>query len=193
MLRKLLPLLLAVAATAGGAAGGYVLRPAAPMDGEHASGEGAADAPEAARTAGVEDQAGAGADTAEDQGEAGDLHAGDGAEHDDPSDVPDYVKLNNQFVIPVVEDGRVSAMVILSLSLEVDAGQAEAVYAREPKLRDAFLQVMFDHANMGGFRGTFTDGSNLIVLRQTLHETAVKTLGPMVRDVLIGDIARQDA
>ena len=71
---------------------------------------------------------------------------------------PEYVKLNNQFVVPVVEDGRVAAMVVLSLSLEVEAGNTEAVYQREPKLRDAFLQVLFDHANVGGFCGSFTDG-----------------------------------
>ena len=56
-------------------------------------------------------------------------------------------------------------MVVLSLSLEVEAGNTEAVYAREPKLRDVFLQVLFDHANSAAFSGSFTDGSNLILLR----------------------------
>jgi flagellar protein FliL len=104
----------------------------------------------------------------------------------------DYVKLNNQFVVPVVEGGRVSALVILSLSLEVDPGASEQIYAREPKLRDAFLQVMFDHANAGGFRGTFTDGSNLVLLRSALREVAMKTMGTIISDVLIVDIVRQD-
>jgi hypothetical protein len=106
--------------------------------------------------------------------------------------VPDYVKLNNQFVVPVVEGGRVAAMVILSLSLEVAPGSSEAVYAREPKLRDVFLQVLFDHANAGGFRGTFTDGANLVLLREALQESAASVLGAMVTDVLISDIVRQD-
>ncbi|MFN3971541.1 MAG: flagellar basal body-associated FliL family protein [Gemmobacter sp.] len=107
--------------------------------------------------------------------------------------VLDYVKLPNQFVVPVVEGGRVVAMVILSLSLEVRPGSSEIVYAREPKLRDALLQVMFDHANSGGFRGSFTDGSNLVVLRQALRETAVRVMGNVVNDVLISDIVRQDS
>lgn len=111
----------------------------------------------------------------------------------DPEMLPEYVKMNNQFVVPVLEGGLVSAMVILSLSLEVKKGATEEVYSREPKLRDAFLQVMFDHANAGGFSGSFTDGSNLILLRAALLEMARKTLGDVINDVLISDIVRQDS
>ena len=111
----------------------------------------------------------------------------------DPEMLPEYVKMNNQFVVPVLEGGQVAAMVILSLSLEVKKGASEEVYSREPKLRDAFLQVMFDHANAGGFSGSFTDGSNLILLREALLEMANKTLGDIISDVLISDIVRQDS
>ena len=111
-------------------------------------------------------------------------------EHETP---PDYVKLNNQFVVPIVEGGRVASMVVLSLSLEMAAGHTEDVYAREPKIRDAFLQVLFDHANAGGFRGSFTDGSNLVLLRRALKETATGILGDSISDVLITEIARQDS
>ena len=106
---------------------------------------------------------------------------------------PDYVKLNNQFIVPVVENGKVSAMVILSLSLEVAKGSTDAIYAKEPKFRDVFLQVLFDHANAGGFRGSFTDGANLIVLRKSLLEAAQSALPDVISDVLIADIARQDS
>ncbi len=111
----------------------------------------------------------------------------------EPQDAPEYLKLNNQFVVPVLEDGRVVSMVIMALSLEVAKGASESVYSREPKLRDAFLQVMFDHANAGGFKGDFTDGSNLIVLRNALLEAARSTLGDLVKNVLISEIVRQDS
>ena len=104
----------------------------------------------------------------------------------------EYVKLNNQFVVPVVNDDRVDALVVMSLSLELEPGQRETVYAREPKLRDVFLQVLFDHANMGGFQGNFTSGSNLEILRKSLTEAAQNILGPIVKGVLIFDLARQD-
>lgn len=106
---------------------------------------------------------------------------------------PEYAKMNNQFVVPVLEGGRVVSMVILSLSIEIPPGGAEGVYAREPKLRDSFLQVLFDHANAGGFRGSFTDGSNMILLRRALLESARVVLGEAARDVLITDIVRQDS
>lgn len=109
-----------------------------------------------------------------------------------PNLAREYVKMNNQFVVPVVSGDRVQALVVLSLSLEVPAGQKDAIYAREPKLRDSFLQVMFDHANVGGFDGAFTNANNLDVLRSALREVAQKDMGDQISDVLIIEIARQD-
>jgi flagellar FliL protein len=185
-MRKLLPVLLAIFGLGGGVGAGLFLRPSADAGGHaettteegHAAEDGQG---EAADHATEEPGANESADPAE---EGGDGH-GEGG--------PEYVKMNNQFVVPVVEDGRVDAMVVLAISLEVEAGNTEIVYQREPKLRDAFLQVMFDHANVGGFSGTFTDGSNLIVLRTNLKEAAAMILGTVVHDVLITDIARQDS
>ena len=51
---------------------------------------------------------------------------------------------------------------------------------------------MFEHANAGGFKGAFTDGSNLILLRKALLEAAQGNLGDLVKNVLISEIARQD-
>lgn len=104
----------------------------------------------------------------------------------------EYVKLNNQFIVPVVSDDSVASLVVMSLSVEIGPSQRDQVYAKEPKLRDAFLQTLFDHANMGGFEGTFTDGNTLDILRAALTETARNILGRSVTSVLIVDIARQD-
>ncbi len=104
----------------------------------------------------------------------------------------EYVKLANQFVVPVVLDERISALVVMSLSLQIAAGSQETVYSQEPKLRDSFLQVLFDHANTGGFDGAFTAGANMNALRKALLEVAQKTLGKTVEDVLIVDVVRQD-
>ncbi len=104
----------------------------------------------------------------------------------------EFVKLNNQFVVPIVEKGRVAALVVMSLSLETAPGMKEEVLNLEPKLRDAFLQVMFDHANIGGFSGAFTEAEPLRILRNALRDAARKELGDSVSNVLIVDIARQD-
>lgn len=112
---------------------------------------------------------------------------------ENPAPEMDYVKLNNQFVVPIVKDRVVVALIVLALSLEVPLGSKEAVFRREPKLRDSFLQVLFDHANIGGFDGAFTEANNLDVLRGALREVGQKEMGvEIIKDVLILEIARQD-
>ena len=111
--------------------------------------------------------------------------------NDEPSS-HEYLKLTKQFVVPVVADEEISALVTMSLSLEVRPGIAEAFYEIEPKLRDRFLQVLFDHANIGGFDGAFTRSDNLAALRNALLEVARKDLGDDVSQVLIMSVSRQD-
>lgn len=125
-------------------------------------------------------------------GGSGEASAKSGDDYGEDPNAPDFVKLNNQFVVPVVTSGRVEALVVLTLSLETGQGLRENIYSREPKLRDAFLQVLFDHSNMGGFQGAFTRSNNLDVLRGALLEVAQNQFGDDVYNVLIVDIARQD-
>lgn len=111
---------------------------------------------------------------------------------DDKASAYEYLKLTKQFVVPVVGDDEISALVTMSLSLETKPGIEESFYEIEPKLRDGFLQVLFDHANTGGFDGAFTQSSNLKTLRKSLLEVARKDLGEDVSRVLIMSVARQD-
>lgn len=104
----------------------------------------------------------------------------------------DYVRLQNQFVVPVVKSERVQSLVVMSLSLEVEAGNSDAIFEREPKLRDSFLRVLFDHAHIGGFDGQFTQSGQLSVLRVALLEAAQAVIGREVTDILITDIVRQE-
>lgn len=187
MIRKLLPVLLAILGLGIGIGAGLALRPAtSPVaDDAHAS--------ESAGEHGAEPSSHSDAASAEagaHGAEAG-AHGGGGASETGAS-VPEYVKLTNQFVVPLIEGGKVSSMVILSLSIEVKSGQTADVYTKEPKLRDSFLQVMFNHANAGGFDGPFTDSANMIALRRALLESARQALGDNAQDVLITDIVRQD-
>ncbi|UUV06131.1 flagellar basal body-associated protein FliL [Ruegeria sp. YS9] len=105
----------------------------------------------------------------------------------------EYLKMTKQFVVPVVKDDQIEAMVTLSLSLEANPAITETYYAIEPKLRDGFLQVLFDQANTGGFDGAFTESGNLDVLRKSLLEVARKEFGDDVSKVLILSVNRQDS
>jgi hypothetical protein len=115
----------------------------------------------------------------------------DTAESAAPENV-EYARLNNQFVVPVVRDAEIGALVVMSVTLEVDIGGTPDVFAVEPRLRDVFLQVMFDHANAGGFDGAFTEGGTMAILKRGLYEASAGILGDLVHDVLITDIVRQE-
>jgi len=110
----------------------------------------------------------------------------------DPDLQREYAKLDRQFVAPIVEHEQVAALLILTLSIEVDAGQTAVVFEREPKLRDRFLKVLFRHAQSGAFNGAFTAAPVMEDLRGSLLEAAQSVLGPMAHDVLVTDIIRQD-
>ncbi|MEE4189548.1 MAG: flagellar basal body-associated protein FliL [Roseobacter sp.] len=120
-------------------------------------------------------------------------------EKDDTSDEKtaaigkEYIKLSNQFVVPIVEKDRIASMVVMTLSVEVPEGRGEDVYDLEPKIRDVFLRVLFDHAAIGGFAGAFLNNDNLDTVRTSLSNAASTDFGSdFISDVLIFEIARQD-
>lgn len=168
MISKILPILFLAAGTAGGIT-------AAKLTGSPAVQTPAEDA-RAKDNPGPDDPA-AGHETKPDAGS---------------SDDSEYVRLNNQFVVPLVSNEKVVALVVLTLSLEVTPTARETVFEREPKLRDSFLQVLFDQANLGRFTGNFTKVETVRQLKTSLLEAARKELGAGVSDVLVESIARQD-
>jgi flagellar protein FliL len=103
------------------------------------------------------------------------------------------VPLDKPFVVPVFENGRPAGMVVIGLALEVGRGQASHVLTLQPRLRDAFLGVMFRHANSGGFDGSFTEGQKMADLKAALLGSAEEVMtGIPVAEVLVTEIVRQD-
>ncbi len=164
MLKKLLPIVFLLAGTGAGIGAGMVL------------------------TGPSGDKDMAKADAKIDPAEKKDKASKDGKEDGGT----EFIKMHSQFVVPIIRHNEVSALVVMSLSLEAEPGLSEKFYAREPKLRDMFLQVLFDHANMGGFDGAFTSPSALDPLRTALREVAQAQMGDSIHSVLITDLARQD-
>ena len=139
------------------------------------------------------------AEAAKPEGEVETAFRDEPAAEAEPSHPPDadappseYVKLNRQFVVPVIEGGRVAAMMVLSLAVEVPEGGSDAVFSHEPKLRDAFLRVLFTHAQSGGFSGVFTRPEAMADLRGSLLLAARKVLGASVHEILLTNLVRQD-
>lgn len=111
---------------------------------------------------------------------------------DEPMEEFEYVNIEKQFVVPLIEDETLTGMALMSLSLEIAPGTREEVYAREPKLRDEFLRVLFAYASIGGFNGNYLEANDLKIVRSDLTQVAQNILGPIVNEVLIVDMIRQD-
>ena len=100
MKRILIPLFLGVLGLVAGGASALALRPAPVAEPASDAGSDHAAAkptPDAAGGHGSEQSSG---------------HGSEGADKD--TEAPEYARLSNQFVVPVLEQGRVTAMVILS-------------------------------------------------------------------------------
>lgn len=105
----------------------------------------------------------------------------------------EVVRLPNQFVVPLIQDGQVRAMVVIGLALELTPGHRFEISRDGPRLQAVLLQLLFDHANIGGFDGLFTSGEVLLALRRTLREAVRAEIGPHLHDVLITDLLRQES
>lgn len=190
-MKMLFPVILAIIGLAGGVAAGHFLKPApeptATAGGDHG---------DSAKTASMADDHGGGGDHGEDSFDPPPEDPSsipEAADHDPEEDEKyEYIALDKQFIVPLVNETRVQAMIILSLSLEARIDGVDLVHRRSPKLRDVFLQVLFRHAHSGGFAGVFTGGQAMADLRAGLRDAAKGVLGDAVHDVLVTEIVRQD-
>lgn len=180
MMRLLIPVIIALVGLGGGVGAAIFLRPPP----EPAGAVEAAPTPcgDTGTEMAMEGHGGEGDHGVEPHTEDSEAHIGDS----------EYTELGDQFVVPVVEDGSVQALVVLTLSVETDPGFGDEILAHAPKLRDVFLRELLDHANLGGFKGTFTSNGTLDRLRTALRESGKKVMGGELRDVLILDINRQE-
>lgn len=169
MLRKIMTILLPLIAFAGGLAGGELLRP----------GRTAAVLPDQTSTSTSED--GSGPEPQQ--------SAHDPAETAGPRA---WFSFPGQFFVPMMRNGDMGAMMILTLSLETREADLEALKQQEHRLRDALLRALMITANTGGFDGNFTTEARLQPLRETLLKAARQAAGDMVSAVLIEAIARQE-
>jgi len=175
--KKILLILIPLLAFLGGAVGGDMLggaKPAASVQGD------------AATAAEPGHQVSESADPAQGHGGEG---SGDGGGAAEAS--LDWFAFPNQFFVPILRNGTPSAIMILSLSVEMPASARAEIEAQEHRLRDALLNALMIEANTGGFNGNFTAEPALQRLRAALLAAGQKAAGPNVRRILIEDIGQQ--
>lgn len=188
-MKKILVLVLPLLAFIGGAFGGDMLaggKSGAKGETTEASHGGTAEAgPEHGSEAAAAPEDGAEA-SAEAPAAGGHGEAAAGAATED------WFKFPNQFFVPILRNGTTTAVMILSLTIEMPADARPTVEAQEHRLRDALLNALMIQANTGGFDGNFTSEPTLERLRAALLDAAQKAAGPTIKRVLIEDIARQE-
>ena len=193
-MKKLLPLLIPVVALVGGIAAGDWLRPA-PEGAGHAAEAPAGEHGEAATDAhGSDDHAADRSDHSAptaDHAAASDHGGGHDDGHGGPVPAEGWFTFPSQFFVPLMRNGDMGAVMILTLTIETPGAELAAMEQQEHRLRDALLRELLIHANTGGFDGNFTSEARLAPLREKLHRAAQASTDLTVKAVLIEDIARQ--
>lgn len=184
MVKKILMILVPLLAFVAGAVGGDMLHAAKPAAEGAAPGNGTAEAPEAAAGDTHPPEKGAKAEAAAGHGAASEGAEGDAA--------LDWFKFPSQFFVPILRNGTPTAIMVLSLTVEMPASARAEIEAQEHRLRDALLNALMIEANTGGFDGNFTSDPAQQRLRAALLAAAQKASGAKVERILIEDIGRQE-
>ncbi|SNR41297.1 hypothetical protein EYF88_07145 [Paracoccus sediminis] len=189
-MKKILALLVPAVALVGGVAAGEMLRPA-PRGGDQQAPAVAESGDYAeAEPTGKGAPKGEYAETASAEGE--DKTAGKEGGDSDAAGAEGWFTFPNQFFVPMMRNGDLGAVMILTLTLETSGSDLPALKQQEHRLRDALLRELMIHANTGGFDGNFTAESRLAPLRARLLKAAEASTDLPVKAVLIEDIVRQD-
>ncbi|MCI5047312.1 MAG: hypothetical protein MRY59_07405 [Aquisalinus sp.] len=171
MIKKIIPVVLMLVFVTGGIFAADMLKPSpvasAHADGKHEKG-----------------------DDKDDHDKDG--HDEEGGKYDaKPTSGNYYFDFSRQFVVPVMENGRVKSLVILDLNLEMDQSEADGMFSMEPKFRDALMRELLALSNDGYFSGQLTDPERYDDIQKALLRAA-RTVKDEIISVLILDIARQE-
>lgn len=113
---------------------------------------------------------------------------GDGGGADEIS----YLKFKRQFVVPVMQDGTIQALVIMNFNLVLDDHAPDNVFSYEPKLRDALTRELLGLSNAGIFGENLTSAASYETMREKLLTASRAVVKEGISDILILDVARQE-
>lgn len=116
----------------------------------------------------------------------------DGDEGQNGSLEVSYLKFKRQFVVPVMKEGKIDALIIMNLNYELNSDAPENVYTYEPKLRDAIMRELLGLSRDGVFGEGLTSADSYEKIRNRLLGAGQAIIPEGIRGVLILDIARQE-
>lgn len=174
MLNKILPILITLIAVGGAGFAALQIKGAPQRPEKEVSHEGGHD--------------GGGEHGGGDHGEGG-VHKVEAAE---PKNQLGYLDFQRNFIIPVVGENRVDALILLTFSIEMDASKIEEARTREPRIRDAFMKTLLTLSHEGVLSQDITDPDVYTIIQERLLATAKSIVDEDVESILLVDFARQD-
>ncbi len=111
--------------------------------------------------------------------------------HGDKTGDSVYFKFSRQFVAPIVSSGEPKAMMILDVMIELSPEADDAIYADEPKLRDAVLKALLAQSANGELPDMLSDPELLESTRRAVLQNVREVIGEEARSVLLMDVGYQ--
>lgn len=111
--------------------------------------------------------------------------------HGDKAEETAYFKFSRQFVAPVVIGGDPKAMLILDVMIELAPDAGDAIYAKEPKLRDAVLQALLAQSANGQLSEMLAKPELLEATRGAVLERVRNVIGDDAQSILLMDVGYQ--
>lgn len=148
----------------------------------------------------IMNDAGAQPHATSDDGAAADAHhepAGDHKKdnkadgHGGKSGIGEVFRFREQFIIPVLEDGLPTAIIVLDFEIEMDQKTLDKAALYESRLRDLFVERLLRQGATGSLREIVHDSPARLVLKDELRAEAVSVLGDGVSSVFIRNIGIQ--
>ena len=182
-MKQLVPLAVAAVFIAGGGAGALFLKGGLGGTAEASSASDGGGHGESAKSDGHGAKAEKGG-----HGEAKGGHGGDAAASGEIT----YYRFSREFVIPIIENGKVDALVILNLNLEVDSALSQQLFSMEPKLRDNIMTTLIKLSADDRTLHSITDVENYETLRSMILTNLQSAVPHGIENVLILDMAKQE-
>lgn len=125
---------------------------------------------------------------------SGDHGSGHGAASDHGGDSSDtsFYKFSREFVVPIMAERRVKALVILHISLEVDKKGSDELFSLDPKLRDNIMTTLIALSNDGQTLEELTSPDSYETIRSMILMNLNSGISEDIKNVLIMDVGKQD-
>jgi flagellar protein FliL len=189
-MKQFIPAILVVFGIVAGGAGGHFLKSMSantPKSGEHEPAEASED-----KETNKADAAHTNDEGKKETKKSAKKDAHGGSEETASSSGSVYHKFSREFIVPIMEDGRVKSLVILNINLEAESSISQTLFEMEPKLRDNIMTTLIGLSGDGVTFDNLTDVDSYETIRSMILMNLETIVASGITNVLIVDMARQD-